>query len=94
MLPYNKSLIETAKELRKHPTKAEKCLWERLQLKHLGVVFYRQKPIGEYIVDFYCAKAYLVIEVDGGHHFKELGKINDKLRDEYLNSLGLRVLRY
>jgi very-short-patch-repair endonuclease len=94
MLPYNKNLIEPAKELRKHLTKAEKCLWQRLQLKHLGVKFYRQKPIGDYIVDFYCPKANLVIEVDGGHHFTELGKGNDKLRDEYLICLELRVIRY
>jgi very-short-patch-repair endonuclease len=94
MLPYNKNLVEPARELRKHPTKAEKCLWQRLQLKHLGVKFYRQKPIGDYIVDFYCPKVNLVIEVDGGRHYTMVGKRNDKLRDEYLTNLDLRVLRY
>jgi very-short-patch-repair endonuclease len=94
IIPYNKNLIESAKELRTHPTKAEKCLWQRLQLKHIGFKFYRQKPLGNYIVDFFCPKAHLVIEVDGGHHFTEVGKGSDKLRDEYMKSLGLTVLRF
>jgi len=94
MIPFSRSLIAPAKELRKHPTKAEKCLWKRLQLKHLGFKFYRQKPLGNYIVDFFCPKAHLVIEVDGGHHFTIIGKGNDKLRDEYLKSLNLTVLRF
>ena len=94
MIPYNKDLIEPAKELRTHPTKAEKCLWQRLQLKHLGFKFYRQKPLGNYIVDFFCPKACLVIEVDGGHHFTKIGKENDKVRDEYMKSFELTVLRF
>jgi very-short-patch-repair endonuclease len=93
MIPYNRNLLQPAKELRKNPTKAEKCLWERIKLKHLGAKFYRQKPLGDYIVDFYCPKARLVIEVDGGHHFTEVGKGNDQLRDEYMKSLELMVLR-
>jgi very-short-patch-repair endonuclease len=94
MLPYNKNLVEIAKTLRDHPTKAEKCLWQRIQLNHLGYRFYRQKPIADYIVDFFCPKAYLVIEVDGGHHFTEVGKGNDKVRDECMSSLELTVLRF
>jgi very-short-patch-repair endonuclease len=94
MIPYNRNLIEPARELRAHPTKAEKCLWQRLQLKHLGIKFYRQKPLGNYIVDFFCPVARLVIEVDGGHHFTKAGKENDKLRDEYIESSGLKVLRF
>lgn len=94
MIPYNKDLIKPARELRAHPTKAEKCLWQRLQLKHLGTKFNRQKPLGNYIVDFYSSEARLVIEVDGGHHFTKTGKENDKFRDEYMQSLKLRVLRF
>jgi very-short-patch-repair endonuclease len=94
MIPYNRNLIEPAKELRAHPTKAEKLLWQRLQLKHLDFKFYRQKPLGNYIVDFFCPKAHLVIEVDGGHHFTQTGKENDRLRDEYMKSLELTVLRF
>jgi very-short-patch-repair endonuclease len=93
MIPYNKKLVVPARELRTHPTKAEKCLWQRLQLKHLDFKFYRQKPLGNYIVDFFCPKAHLVIEVDGGHHFIKAGKENDRLRDEYMKSLELTVLR-
>jgi very-short-patch-repair endonuclease len=94
MIPYNKNLIIQAKALRAHPTKAEKCLWQRLQLEHLGLKFYRQKPLGDYIVDFFCPKACLVIEVDGGHHFSEIGKGNDRLRDAYMKNLELTILRF
>jgi very-short-patch-repair endonuclease len=93
VIPYNKNLKEPAKWLRAHPTKAEKCLWQRIQLKHLGLKFYRQKPIGDYIVDFFCPKAHLVVEVDGGHHFTEVGKGNDKVRDQCMQSFELTVLR-
>jgi very-short-patch-repair endonuclease len=94
MIPYNRKLIQPAKELRRHMTKEEKCLWQRVQLNHLGYKFYRQKPIGDYIVDFFCPKAHLVVEVDGGHHFTEIGKGNDRLRNEHMKSLKLNVLRF
>ncbi len=68
VIPYDTNLKEVSKNLRSRPTDAERHLWKRLQLKHLGCVFHRQKPIGGYIVDFYCPKARLVIEIDGGHH--------------------------
>jgi len=89
MLPYNKNLKEIAKKLRAHPTKAEWCLWGKIRRNNLNYRFYRQKPIGDYIVDFYCPKARLIIEIDGGYHFTEVGKGNDKVRDEYMKSLGL-----
>jgi very-short-patch-repair endonuclease len=94
MVLYNKKLKEIAKNLRNELTEAERCLWKRLRLKHIGYVFYRQKPIGDYIVDFYCPKARLVVEVDGGRHFTKDTASNDKLRDEYMQSLGLAVLRF
>ncbi len=94
MIPYNNNLKELAKRLRNNQTEAEKVLWKRLQLKHLGLTFYRQKPIGDYIVDFYCPKAYLVVEVDGGKHFTLEMASNDSLRSEHLNSLGLKILRF
>jgi very-short-patch-repair endonuclease len=75
-------------------TEAEKCLWKRIKLKHLRYAFYRQKPIGEYIVDFYCPKAHLVVEVDGGHHFTSDTASNDRIRDDYMRGLGLTVLRF
>ena len=94
MIPYNRKLNEPAKNLRSNLTDAEDCLWDRLKLKHLGFVFNRQKPIGEYIADFYCRKAKLIIEVDGGRHFSKDTVDNDRVRDEYMRSLGLTVLRF
>jgi len=76
-------------------TDAEKALWWKLRGKQQkGALFYRQKPIGRCIVDFYCAKAHLVIELDGGQHYTEEGKEKDERRDGYMESLGLRVLRF
>lgn len=76
-------------------TEAEKTLWGQLRKKQLkGYLFYRQKIIGKYIVDFYCPKADLVIELDGGHHYSETGKERDRLRDYELGRMGLRVLRF
>lgn len=60
----------------------------------LGFQFYRQRPIGIYIVDFYCPAAKLIIEVDGGQHYEEKGMRDDKIRDEFLLKRGLRVIRF
>jgi len=95
MLEYNKKLKKASQKLRGSMTDAERMLWSKLKGKQLkGLQFYRQKIIGNYIVDFYCAKASLVIEVDGGQHYTEAGRTADAERDRYLQSLGLRVLRY
>lgn len=76
-------------------TEAEKLLWSRLRGKQLsGLQFYRQKPILNYIVDFYCPSANLVIECDGGQHFTEEGLEADRIRDEALEALNLRGLRF
>jgi very-short-patch-repair endonuclease len=70
-------------------------LWEKIRGKQLkGYQFYRQKTIGNYIVDFYCPKAKLVIELDGGQHYSFEGKEKDRERDGYMKSIGLRVLRF
>lgn len=74
-------------------TKEERHLWYDF-LKELPVNFNRQKVIGKYIVDFYCAEAKLIIEIDGSQHYFEEGKRADEKRDAFLNSLGLVVLRY
>ena len=74
-------------------TEAEQELWLRINSKHLkGVGFSRQKPVGNYIVDFYSRTARLVIEIDGGHHFSEDGEIFDHERDAYLEGMGLKVI--
>ena len=74
-------------------TRQERHLWYDF-LKSLPVTVHRQKVIGNYIVDFYCAGASLVIELDGSQHYAGDGKINDAERDAYLSSLGLTVKRY
>lgn len=76
-------------------TDAERRLWAKIRMKQLnGYQFYRQKPIGDYIVDFFCPRAKLVIEVDGSHHLVGESIEYDRIRDEYLSSFGLRVLRF
>jgi len=76
-------------------TDAEKKMWINIRVKQLkGRQFYRQKIIGNYIVDFYCPKAKLVIELDGGQHYTNKGKNRDEERDTYLRGLGLEVLRF
>lgn len=92
-LPYNPRLLERAKELRRHMTLAEARLWfEYLQGFKYPVL--RQKPIDNYIVDFYCSKLRLVIEIDGDSHFTEEGKTYDEERTRVLESYRLRVLRF
>lgn len=95
MLEYHAILKEPARELRKNMTDAERQLWTRLRKKQLlGFQFYRQKPIGGFIVDFYAPAAHLVIEVDGSQHFEEEHHLKDVLRDQYLAELGLVVMRF
>jgi very-short-patch-repair endonuclease len=95
MLPFNKKLKPFARELRKNMTEVEKLLWSKIRKKQLkGYQFYRQKNIGNYIVDFYCPAAKLIIELDGGQHYSPEGIEKDKRRDAYLNSLKLTVLRF
>ena len=86
-------LSGNARTLRKNMTKEERHLWYDF-LKGLPIMVHRQKVIGPYIVDFYIAQANLVIELDGSQHYEEAGMKADRERDAYLNSLGLRVLRY
>ena len=74
-------------------TSEERHLWYDF-LKTLPVTINRQKVIGQYIVDFYCAKAKIVIELDGSQHRHEAGMLEDMKRDEYLRNLGITVLRY
>ena len=95
MLPYNKNLKQPSRQLRKDMTDAERRLWAKIRMKQLkGYQFYRQKPIGDYIVDFFCPRAKLVIEVDGSQHSSDEMTEYDRIRDEYMKSLGLRVLRF
>ncbi|MGR0304965.1 endonuclease domain-containing protein [Acinetobacter beijerinckii] len=95
MQPYNKNLKPPARDLRSNMTDAEQLLWNRIRCKQiLGLQVYRQKPILNFIVDFYCPKANLVIECDGGQHYTEQGIQADLNRDYALNELGLLTLRF
>ena len=89
---HNKEIVPLAKELRKNMTPEEKHLWYDF-LRKYPVKFSRQKIIGNYIVDFYCAKANLVIELDGWQHGLEKESEKDEERTKYLESLGLSVVR-
>ena len=95
MLKYNNILKDPSRNLRNNMTKAEQLLWLRLRHKQLQEIqFYRQKPIGNFIVDFYAPAAGLVIEVDGSQHQETEHRALDELRDELLADLGLTVLRF
>src|SRR4030043_2172514 len=95
MLSYDKKLKVLSQHLRNNMTDAENMLWLKLRRKQLkGYKFYRQKIIGEYIVDFYCPKVNLVIELDGGQHYSEIGKGKDQLRDNVLTKIGVKILRF
>ena len=93
MIPYNKTLTENAKALRKNMTPEEKHLWYDF-LKSLPLTVRRQHNIENYIVDFYIAEKKIVIEVDGAQHLTEENKEADEKRDEDLALWGIRVLRY
>ena len=89
----NQKNTGNAQRLRREMTKEERRLWYDF-LKPAGIEAHRQKTIGPYIVDFYIASAKTVIELDGTQHFEAPGHASDVQRDQYLNSLGLTVLRY
>ena len=89
---HNKKLVPTAKILRKNMTNEERHLWYEF-LRNYPVRFTRQKVLGKYIVDFYCAKAKLVIEIDGSQHYTEKKIKEDSERTEFLQGYGLTVIR-
>jgi very-short-patch-repair endonuclease len=92
-LPYNPTLIDRAKELRKNMTPAERKLWyEYLRTFKYRVL--RQRPIDHFIVDFYCHSLKLVVEIDGEGHFTEAGTAADRERTQQLESYGIRVIRF
>lgn len=95
MVTYQPKLKRYSRRLRQQQTDAEQKLWMRLRRKQIhNLQFYRQKPLGNYIVDFYCPKAKLIIELDGGQHFIDAGIEKDAERDQYLRVLGMHVCRF
>ncbi|MBQ1223582.1 MAG: endonuclease domain-containing protein, partial [Oscillospiraceae bacterium] len=89
---HNKNLVPFAKKLRKNMTKEERHLWYDF-LRTYPVKFTRQKVLGKYIADFYCAKANLVIELDGSQHYDSCSIVKDTDRTEFLAGYGLTVIR-
>lgn len=87
-----KEKLERARELRREMTPAEKLLWQEVRAKKLGVRFRRQQIIAGFIVDFYCHKAALVVEIDGDTH--DLQQDEDARREKALRELGLRIVRF
>jgi very-short-patch-repair endonuclease len=93
-LEYQKSMKEFSRYLRKNSTLSEVLLWNELKAgKMLGYKFNRQRPLGNYIVDFYCSKLSLVIEVDGFSHESEEASIEDVERQKILEKMGLKFIR-
>ena len=95
MRKYAAFLKDNARQLRKNLTESEATLWARVRRKQLlDVQFYRQKPLGQHIVDFFAPRARLVVEVDGSQHLEGEQAQHDKDRDAELASRGLKVLRF
>lgn len=90
---YNSALKEKARILRKNMTRQEKHLWYDF-LRDYPIKFYRQRIIDNYIADFYCSKARLIIEVDGSQHYTSEGLDYDKIRTQILEVYGLKVIRF
>ena len=90
---HRKVLTPNAQKLRREMTKEEKHLWYDY-FRKIPFTVHRQKVFGPYIVDFYIAQAKLVVELDGSQHYEEENRLADRIRDGYLNSMGITVLRF
>ncbi|MCP1383216.1 endonuclease domain-containing protein [Runella salmonicolor] len=95
IIPYNPKLKEIARQLRNNSTLSEVLLWLELKGKKMrGYDFHRQKPIDNYIVDFFCHELMLVIEIDGISHTWEEVAVNDEIRQRKIESFGIQFLRF
>lgn len=92
-LPYNPNLKQFSRDLRNDGVTAEILLWKQLREKRTGYTFNRQKPILNYIADFYCKALDLVVEIDGSSHYSAESQERDAERDRQMNVLGLKVIR-
>ena len=92
IINYYHKLKPRARELRSKGPLSEVLLWKQIKTKKLGYHFYRQKPLGNYIVDFYCPALKLVVEIDGSSHDEK--QEYDKFRDEFLKTIGLRTIHF
>ena len=89
---HNQELVPLARQLRKEMTKEERRLWYSF-LRTYPIRFSRQKVLGKYIADFYCAGAKLVVELDGSQHYEEANQLRDAARTAFLKEYGLQVIR-
>ena len=95
IIPYNPYLKQLARDLRNNSTLSEILLWKNIKGKQmLGYDFHRQKPLGNYIVDFFCNELMLAIEIDGNSHHSEEAYKKDVLRQAELEKLGIKFLRF
>ncbi len=92
IVEYNQKLKERSRSLRNFGTRSEVLLWNEIKAEKLGCQFLRQKPIGNYIVDFYCTKLKLIIEIDGSSHDNKVEY--DKFRDEYFTYKSLNMIKF
>ncbi len=90
---YNKNLRDASRQLRNNMTPAEEKLWQEY-LRYSKPRVHRQRPMGNFIVDFYIPKAQLIIEIDGNHHFDEKAIAKDRERTLFFNEIGLEILRF
>lgn len=90
---YNKNNKNISRALRKNMTPQERLLWNKF-LKSYPIKIYRQRPINDFVVDFYCSKAKLAIEIDGGQHYEDKNKLDDENRTKTLNNCGIEVIRF
>ena len=91
--PYNPRLKQFSRDLRNHGQRSEALLWRCLKGKKTGYLFLRQRPILNYIADFFCYKLKLVVEIDGGSHFSAEAQEHDAERDRQMQAIGLTVIR-
>ena len=94
-LPYNENLKNYSRELRNRSTLGEVLLWKKLRARGMmGYQFYRQKPIENYIVDFYCPALKLIIEIDGAYHLNDIDAVKDDIREARIKGWGVNFLRF
>ena len=92
-LPYNPRLKDFSRQLRQGGIMAEALLWKQLKARQIGFQFNRQKPILNYIADFYCKEVGVVVEIDGSSHDTPEAQLNDKERDRQMRVIGLEIIR-